>query len=123
MVVLQPGVLVSSDEATVIYLLHWNDQQRGANRFVLAQLDSKTLFVKQDKVKLVNAILAHRLNETVFNDDEESLAAAVAAAAAAAAPEEEAIEAPLSAGGGGGGLAAAAKGSSGAGSGGPLSRR
>ncbi len=72
MVHLQPGVLVKSDEATIIYLLHWNEQQKGPSKFILAQLDSKTLFVKQDKVRLVQAILSHRLNETVFDEDEES---------------------------------------------------
>lgn len=72
MVQLQQGVLVKSDEATIIYLLHYDDMEKGVNKFVLKKLDSKTLFVKSDKLKRVQTIIAHRLNETVFDEDEEA---------------------------------------------------
>ena len=75
-VLLQPGILVRSDEATVIYLLHVNEAQRGAARFVVQQLSPTALFVKAASLRLVQAVLRHRLQETVFDEEEEGAAGA-----------------------------------------------
>ncbi len=72
------GVTVKSDEATIIYLLHFDGQQRPLNRFIIRQLDSRTLLVRPNRLRSVNAVLAHRLNETVFDEEEEAAAAAAA---------------------------------------------
>ncbi len=72
MVLLQSGHLLTSDEASIIYLVHMNEQQRGSSgKFILQHLDSKSLFVSSDRVPFVRALLAARLNETVFEEAEE----------------------------------------------------
>jgi hypothetical protein len=78
-VTLQNGVLLKADESTIIFLLHWNEQSRGAAKFVLQQLDSKSLFIKPEKTRVVQAILRHRLQETVFDEENEESKAAGAA--------------------------------------------
>ena len=72
MVHIQSGIIVNSDEATIIYLIHWNDQQKSAHKFILQQLNSKSLFIRTDRMRLVQAILTHRLNETVFDEEREA---------------------------------------------------
>ncbi len=72
MVHLQSGIIVNSDEATIIYLIHWNDQQKNQHKFILQQLNNKSLFVRTDRMRLVQSILTHRLNETVFDEEREA---------------------------------------------------
>ena len=70
-VVLQPGVLVRTDEATVVYLVHHNSQRPGADKFVVQQLSPTLLFVKRKSLKLVRAIIASRLRDTVFEEEDD----------------------------------------------------
>jgi hypothetical protein len=66
------GVLVSSDEATIIYLLHLNEQAPAPAKFVMATLDSKNIFVKKEKVGFIRRALDYRLQATIFDDEENS---------------------------------------------------
>ena len=70
-IVLQPGVLIRSDEATIVYLVHANESSVGANKFIVQALSPTALFVKRKALRLVRAILAARLRETVFEEEEE----------------------------------------------------
>jgi hypothetical protein len=92
-IVLQPGVLIRSDEATIVYLVHEDAALRGPLRFVVQQLSPTAVFVKRKALRLVRAILAARLRETVFEEEEEEGegegAAGGAGAARGAAGEEE----------------------------------
>lgn len=69
---MQRGVLVSTDEATVIYLVHLNEQAPAIAKFILKQLDGKTLFVKKERVPFIRKALQARLNATIFDEDEAS---------------------------------------------------
>ena len=68
-IVLQPGVLIRSDEATIVYLVHEDSARRGAERFVVQQLSPTAVFVKRKALRLVRAILAARLRDTVFEEE------------------------------------------------------
>ena len=78
-----PGFVVRSDEATIAYLLHHNEQQRGDKKFVLRELRElrerkdrplTALFVKKAALQVVQAVLRHRLQETVWEDEDEEAA-------------------------------------------------
>lgn len=45
MVKIQKGTLVSSDEATVTFLILLDEKSVGLNKFILAKLDSRNLLV------------------------------------------------------------------------------
>ena len=79
-IVLQPGVLIRTDEATVVYLVHADARLRGGERFLVQQLSPTALFVKRRAVRLVRAILAARLRETVFEEEDEEAEGADGAA-------------------------------------------
>jgi len=83
-IVLQPGVLIRSDEATIVYLVHEDAALRGALRFVVQQLSPTAVFVKRKALRLVRAILAARLRETVFEEEEEGEGEGAAGGAGAA---------------------------------------
>ena len=70
---LKSGVLITSDEQTIVYLQHMEESGAAGGRFILQQLDAKSLFIKQDWVQEVNRLLQKRLQDTVFcaEDEEE----------------------------------------------------
>jgi hypothetical protein len=66
------GVLITSDEASITFIT-WLDEQAGAHgRFVLAKLDARNVFVKEERVRWVQRMLQKRLLETTFDEDEEA---------------------------------------------------
>lgn len=67
---LQDGVLVTSDEQTVVYLVEQNAARGGTGRFIVAQLDSKNLFVKRDRLAWVQQALQQRQKQTIFEEEE-----------------------------------------------------
>src|SRR5262249_19743859 len=80
----QPGVLITSDEATIVYLL-WLDERGaggagggGGSRAIIRQLDTQRVFVRAHRLAWVRPRPAERLEETSYE------AGATAAAAAAA---------------------------------------
>ena len=62
-----PGVLITSDEATIVYILWLNEKLSGPSKFVIKHIDSQRVFVKADKVRYVKDRLADRLAETSFD--------------------------------------------------------
>jgi hypothetical protein len=68
-----PGVLVTSDEATIVYLLFLDERLVGARKFVVRQLDARRIFIKADPaaMRFVQEKLAERLQETTFDEDDE----------------------------------------------------
>lgn len=65
------GMLIKSDEPTIVFIQHLNDLA-GPRKFILAALDSRHLFIKKDPdvVKFIKSKLAERLLETTFDEDE-----------------------------------------------------
>ena len=68
---LQPGVLIRSDEATIVFLQYVNEGRRGTDRFILQQLSTTSVFVKKSSLRTVQTLLSHRLAETVFDEEDE----------------------------------------------------
>lgn len=65
------GVLITSDEESIVFLVLLNE--KAEQKFILAQLDKLSLFVRSSAVRAINASLQRRLAETVFTaegDDE-----------------------------------------------------
>ncbi len=62
------GVLVTSDAATVVFLLHLNGRAHAP--FLIAALDDTSIMVKADSVRYIREKLQQRLMETVFDEDE-----------------------------------------------------
>lgn len=72
------GVLISTDEQTVVYLLHANEQAPPSKKFMLRTLDSTHVFVRADRIAYVNERLNARLLETVWCEEDEAVPAAPA---------------------------------------------
>jgi hypothetical protein len=70
MVKVQPGVLVTSDAATITYLKFLNSALPGFNRFIIQVLDMHNLFIQAAKVKFVQEQLADRMPDTAFDEDD-----------------------------------------------------
>jgi hypothetical protein len=68
---IQPGILIRSDEATIVYLQYVNEGRRGSDRFILQQLSTTSVFVKKSSLRTVQTLLSHRLAETVFDEEDE----------------------------------------------------
>lgn len=65
-----PGVLVTSDAATITFLAALNDAVPPALKFIIRTLDDHNIFIAADKVKYVQGRLADRLLDTTFDDDD-----------------------------------------------------
>jgi hypothetical protein len=70
---IQPGILIRSDEATIVYLQYVNEGRRGSDRFILQQLSTTSVFVKKSSLRTVQTLLSHRLAETVFDEEDEMM--------------------------------------------------
>ena len=70
----ESGVLLASDEQSVIYLIQINDSLERNARFITHQLDARHLFVRPESMETVYVALQKRLHKIVW--DEEGLAAA-----------------------------------------------
>jgi len=70
---IQPGILIRSDEATIVYLQYVNEGRRGVDRFILQQLSTTSVFVKKSSLRAVQTLLSHRLAETVFDEEDETM--------------------------------------------------
>ena len=67
MVVTTAGVLITSDEATIVYIEWLNDSLVGPAKVILRKLDSRRLFVKADRVRWIQEQLAARLTDTTYD--------------------------------------------------------
>ena len=80
------GVLVSSDEASIVYI---KEKLRGRDgtesRLILKAIDARNLLVQATALPLVRRLMAERQKATTFDEDEDDKAKLAAAAAAAAA--------------------------------------
>lgn len=84
---LQQGVLIATDEQSVVFLCWYNERIPESRRFLVLKLDSRSVFVRRDRLPLVYAALEQRLKSTVWDEDLEDaarLAKEVGGAAAAA---------------------------------------
>jgi hypothetical protein len=72
MVKVQRGTLLSSDEATVTFLLLLDERSVGGNKFIVARLDSRNLLIKSDRVPAVKEAIAGRLAETMWDEGDAS---------------------------------------------------
>ena len=70
MVKVQRGTLLSSDEATVTFLLLLDEKSVGLNKFIMAKLDSRNLLVKTERLAAVKEKIAERLQSTMWEEDE-----------------------------------------------------
>jgi hypothetical protein len=66
----QEGVLVTTDEQTVVYLVEQNAARVGTAKFILAQLDARNVFVKRERLAWVQQTLEARMNANIFEDGE-----------------------------------------------------
>ncbi len=65
-----PGVLISSDEQTIVFITALDEQ--ASPRFIIRALDSTHVFVRSSAVPAINSALHNRLMATVFSDDGEA---------------------------------------------------
>lgn len=64
------GVLVTSDEPTVVFISVLNENLPQADRFIIRKLDSRNLLIKDSSVGYVKQQLQARLLQTTFDEDE-----------------------------------------------------
>lgn len=64
------GVLVTSDEPTVVFISVLNENVAAAERFIIRKLDSRNLLIKDTAVSYVRQQLQARLLQTTFDEDE-----------------------------------------------------
>lgn len=67
---MQDGVLITTDEQTIVYLVEQNAARTGNGRFILSQLDSKNVFVRRDRLAWIQQALQQRQRETIFDEEE-----------------------------------------------------
>ena len=65
-----PGVLVTSDAATITFLSVLNESVRKADQFIVAALDAHNVFILALKLKFVQEKLADRLLDVTFDEDD-----------------------------------------------------
>ena len=70
MVVTTAGVLITSDEATIVFIIDLNDRCHAASKVLIKQLDSQRVFVKADKVAFIQQKLEERLQDTTYDADD-----------------------------------------------------
>lgn len=66
------GVLITTDEQTVVYLLVLDEQTAPSHRFVIRKLDATHVFVRESRLAVVNAALQRRLMQTVYTEEDEA---------------------------------------------------
>ena len=71
---LQQGVLITTDEQSVVFLCWYNERIPESRRFLVLKLDSRSVFVRKDRLPLVYAALEQRLKSTVWDEDLEDAA-------------------------------------------------
>jgi len=70
MVKMQRGTLISSDEATITFLLLLDDTSTGANKFIVARLNTRNVVIKTEKVARIKEEVAARLASTMWEEGE-----------------------------------------------------
>ena len=70
MVKVTRGTLVTSDEATVTFLLLLDDTSVGAHKFILARLDTRNVLVKAERVAQIKEEVAARLASTMWEESD-----------------------------------------------------
>lgn len=73
-IALQPGVLITTDEQSVVFLCWYNERIPESRRFLVSKLDARSVFVRRDRLPLVYAALEQRLKSTVWDEDFEDAA-------------------------------------------------
>ncbi len=68
------GVLVTSDEPTVVFITVLSENLPPAEMFVLRKLDSRNLLVRADAVAYIKTQLRARLLQTTFEGDDQETA-------------------------------------------------
>jgi hypothetical protein len=68
-VTLKPGVLVTSDEPTIVFLTVLDKSLK--KKFITREIDACSILVSAESVPYVQRKLAERLEETTFEEDEE----------------------------------------------------
>jgi hypothetical protein len=63
------GVLITSDEQSIIFLAYLDAS--ASKKFILAQLDPCSIFVRASAMRAINAALQRRLKETIFTAEAE----------------------------------------------------
>lgn len=66
------GVLLTTDEQTVVYLLVLDEQSGPSQKFVIRKLDSTHIFVREARLGVINAALQRRLANTVYSEEDEA---------------------------------------------------
>lgn len=65
------GVLVTSDEPTIVFISLLSDNLPATQRFIVRKLDGCNLLVKRDAIPYIREQLAARLMQSTFDEDEE----------------------------------------------------
>jgi Transcription factor TFIIH complex subunit Tfb5 len=72
------GVLVTSDEPTIVFISLLSESLPTPQRFIVRKLDGCNLLVKRDAIPYIRENLAARLMQGTFDEDEENADAAAA---------------------------------------------
>jgi len=70
------GILVSSDEPTIVFIKYLNETATADKKFVVRELDAQNLLVKPESVPHIREQLAARLLQTTFEEEDEEAPAA-----------------------------------------------
>jgi hypothetical protein len=65
------GVLVTSDEPTIVFISVLSENMPATERFILRKLDTRNLLIKREAIAYIKQQLAARLLQTTFDEDEE----------------------------------------------------
>ena len=76
---IQKGVLLQSDEGSVVFFQWLDENCAGPAKFIIRVLDGRTLLVKEERMAWLRERLADRMRETTYDEDEEDAAAAAVA--------------------------------------------
>jgi hypothetical protein len=69
----QEGVLVSSDEQSIVFLRCLNDSiAERSRRFITLMLDSRNLLIRAEHIEFVYSALQTRLQNTVWDEEGEA---------------------------------------------------
>ena len=67
---LTSGVLLTTDEQTVVYLTLVHEVAPPERKFILKALDATTLLVRAERMATVNAALQQRLSASIFEEED-----------------------------------------------------
>lgn len=68
------GVLISSDEPTIVFIMALDEQASTSSKFIIRALDEKNVFVMSSSITAINAALQKRLMDTVFTEEDDIIA-------------------------------------------------